>query len=109
MNALHKLASFLHMLFCTEKRHETDLLKLHEDNGTCKFMVEDQLSDAWVQKDHLFWVDETKKFLVEIGLPDAETALYILTECIKLSNKLKELLTKYPNLRPLLTTLKLLD
>ena len=107
MLAKQKLATFLHLLFCTE-RHTTDILMMSKPDGACKFLLEEQLSDAWIQKDHIRWIDETDKFLVEIGLPDSETALYILTECIKLSNKLRELLTKYPNLRPLLTTLKML-
>ena len=107
MQSKRQLTDLLHLLFCT-KKHASNLLDLRKDNKGCKYMIEHPLADAWIQDDHIVWLEECDKFLLELGISDPKTALDILLKIIKISREFREILQKHPNIRPYLATLKIL-
>ena len=107
MRSKHQLTDLLHLLFC-QKKHTTNLLDLGKENKGCQYIIEHQLADAWIQPDHLAWLGECDKFLLELGVRDPQIALEILIKIIKISKEFRELLQQHPNIRPYLATLKIL-
>ena len=107
MHSKRRLTDLLHLLFC-QKKHCANILDIHKEGKGCKYIIEHQLADAWIQEDHLLWLDECDKFLVELGIEDPQKALDIIIKIIKISREFREILQQHPSIRPYLATLKIL-
>lgn len=105
MHSRYILTDMLHLLFCT-KDHVTSMLDYNKcDHTMCRYILESSMAGTWTLQDHLKWLEESDKFIFDLGVKDADSALAILTKIIKIARELREMLSKHPNIKSYLKTL----
>ena len=85
------LTDMLHLLLC-QHPHESDMMKIVDrTDAKCYYYLENDIAGGEEMQNHLEWINIVNNFKTSLSLASDEEALNFVKECIKISQRSREL------------------